>query len=202
TIAFGMGIDKPDVRFVAHMDLPKSLEAYYQETGRAGRDGLPSDAWMVYGMQDVVRLNQLIDSSGAADRQKHVERQKLDALLGFCETVRCRRQVLLEYFGDSCEPCGNCDTCLEPPETFDGTEAAQKALSCVYRTGERFGAGHVIDVLRGAETERIRRFRHDELTTYGIGKDLSVAEWRSVFRQLVSMRLREGGTEGHGGPPR
>lgn len=200
TIAFGMGIDKPDVRFVAHLDLPKSIEAYYQETGRAGRDGLPADAWMVYGLQDLVKLRQMAETSDAPEQQKRVERQKLDALLGYCESTRCRRQVLLEYFGDHlAEPCGNCDICLEPPETFDGTVAAQKALSCVYRTGQRFGAGHVIDVLLGGETERIRRLGHDRLSTYDIGGELSRDEWRSVFRQLVAMGLLIVDVAGHGG---
>ncbi len=200
TIAFGMGIDKPDVRFVAHLDLPKSLEAYYQETGRAGRDGLPSDAWMVYGMQDAVRLRHFIESSEAPDAQKRIERRKLDSLLGYCETTRCRRQVLLEYFDEILEaPCGNCDTCLEPAEGFDGTEAARKALSCVWRTGQRFGAVHVIDVLLGGETERIRRFGHDGLSTYGIGKEFSRREWRSILRQLVAMGLLVVDADGHGG---
>ena len=200
TIAFGMGIDKPDVRFVAHLDLPKSMEAYYQETGRAGRDGLPADAWMVYGLQDVVKLRQMAETSDAPEQQKRVERQKLDALLGYCETTRCRRQVLLEYFGDRLDaPCGNCDICLEPPESFDGTVAAQKALSCVYRTGQRFGAGHVIDVLLGGETERIRRLGHDRLSTYDIGGELSRDEWRSVFRQLVAMGMLVVDVAGHGG---
>jgi ATP-dependent DNA helicase RecQ len=199
TIAFGMGIDKPDVRFVAHLDLPKSLEAYYQETGRAGRDGLPADAWMVYGLQDVARLRQMVESSEAADAQKRLEHRKLDALLGYCETARCRRQVILEYFGDSCEPCGNCDTCLEPVESFDGTVAAQKALSCVYRTGQRFGAAHLIDVLRGAETERIRTFGHDRLPTFGVGGEFAKDEWRSIFRQLVAAGLLRVDVEGHGG---
>ena len=199
TIAFGMGIDKPDVRFVAHLGLPKSLEAYYQETGRAGRDGLPADAWMAYGTEDVAKLTHFIDSSTASEQQKHVERQKLSALLGYCETTRCRRQVLLEYFGDSGERCGNCDTCLDPPETFDGTEAAQKLLSCVYRTGQRFGAGHVIDVLMGADTERIGRLGHDRLSTYGIGKGLGKEQWRSVVRQLVALGLLAVDVEGHGG---
>ena len=198
TIAFGMGIDKPDVRFVAHLDLPKSLEAYYQETGRAGRDGLASDAWMVYGLADVVRVRQLIEGSAAPDTQKRLERQKLDALLGFCETVQCRRQVLLAYFGDSCEPCGNCDTCLEPPEVFDGTEVAQKLLSCVYRTGQRFGAGHVIDILRGRDSERIRQLGHDRLSTWGIGKELSANQWRSVVRQLLASGLLVVDPDGHG----
>ena len=163
TIAFGMGIDKPDVRFVVHLDLPKSMEAYYQETGRAGRDGLPSEAWMIYGLQDVAKLRQMAETSEASEAQKRIESRKLDALLGFCETARCRRQVLLEYFGESdTAPCGNCDTCLEPVSSYDGTEIAQKALSCVYRTGQMFGAAHIIDVLLGGDTERIRKFRHDE----------------------------------------
>ncbi len=200
TIAFGMGIDKPDVRFVAHLDLPKSLEAYYQETGRAGRDGLPADAWMAYGIQDVAKLQQLIANSDGPDVQKRVERQKLDALLGYCETTRCRRQVLLAYFGEELrEPCGNCDTCLAPVESFDGTEAAQKALSCVYRTGQMFGAAHVIDVLLGGETERVRKFHHDRLSTYGIGGELSREAWRSVIRQLVALGLLVVDVEGHGG---
>ncbi len=200
TIAFGMGIDKPDVRFVAHLDLPKSLEAYYQETGRAGRDGLPSEAWMVYGLQDVAKLRQMAEGSEASEAQKRIESRKLDALLGFAETTRCRRQVLLEYFGESDIPaCGNCDTCLEPVSSYDGTEAAQKALSCVYRTGQMFGAAHIIDVLLGGDTERIRKFRHDELSTYGIGKDISRDEWRSVIRQLVSLGLLVVDMEGYGG---
>ena len=200
TIAFGMGIDKPDVRFVVHLDVPKSLEAYYQETGRAGRDGLPAEALMLYGMADVTKLQQLAAGGGAPEAQKIVERRKLDALLGYCEATRCRRQVLLANFSEAlAEPCGNCDTCLEPPESFDGTEVAQKALSCVYRTGQRFGAVHVIDVLLGGETERVRKFRHDCLSTYGIGTDLSRTEWRSVFRQLVAMGLLEVDLDGHGG---
>jgi len=200
TIAFGMGIDKPDVRFVAHLDLPKSLEAYYQETGRAGRDGLPSDAWMTYGTQDLVRQMQFIDGSDAPERQKQVERQKLNALLGYCETAKCRRQVLLGYFGEAlAEPCGNCDTCLDPVETFDGTKAAQKALSCVYRTGQRFGTAHVIDVLRGGTTEKITRFGHDRLSTWGIGQEFTRQEWQSIFRQLVAAGLLIVDTEGHGG---
>ena len=200
TIAFGMGIDKPDVRFVAHLDLPKSLEAYYQETGRAGRDGLAADAWMTYGLEDLVKLRQMTEGSNAPDAQKRVERQKLDALLGYCETTRCRRQVLLDYFGETLgEPCGNCDTCLEPVESFEGTEAAQKALSCVYRTGQIFGAAHVIDVLLGGDTERVRKFRHDRLSTYGIGGDFSRESWRSIFRQLVALGLLSVDFEGHGG---
>ena len=200
TIAFGMGIDKPDVRFVAHLDLPKSVEAYYQETGRAGRDGLPSDAWMAYGLEDVVKQRRWIEDSDAAERQKQVERQKLSALLGYCETTRCRRQVLIEYFGEAHPAaCGNCDTCLEPVDSFDGSREAQMALSCVYRTGQMFGAGHVIDVLLGGETERIHKFRHDRLSTYGIGKERPRAEWHSVFRQLVAMGLLVVDIQGHGG---
>ena len=186
TIAFGMGIDKPDVRFVAHVDLPKSVEAYYQETGRAGRDGEPAEAWMVYGLQDVVRMRQMVDMSEADDQHKRIERGKLDALLGWCEVTTCRRRALLRHFGDDLpEDCGNCDVCLTPPETQDGTTAAQKLLSAIYRTGQRFGAGHVIDVLRGRDTEKIRQWRHEQLSTYGIGADLSATEWRSFVRQLM-----------------
>ena len=186
TIAFGMGIDKPDVRFVAHSDLPKSVEAYYQETGRAGRDGEPADAWMIYGLQDVVRLRRMLDQSEAGEEHKRIERMKLDALLGWCEVTTCRRRALLEYFGDRlAEDCGNCDTCLTPPQTWDGTTEAQKLLSCVYRTGQRFGAGHVIDVLRGKDTDKARRNRHERLSTYGIGEDRSEVQWRSILRQLM-----------------
>ena len=185
TIAFGMGINKPDVRFVAHLDLPKNIEAYYQETGRAGRDGLPATAWMAYGLQDVVTLGQMIDGGEAPPAQKRVERQKLDRFLSYCEAACCRRQVLLSYFGDGCEPCGNCDTCLAPPQTFDATVAAQKALSCVYRTGERFGAGHVIDVLLGRTNERVAKLGHETLSTFGIGGEHGEGEWRSIIRQLV-----------------
>ena len=189
TIAFGMGIDKPDVRFVAHLDLPKSIEGYYQETGRAGRDGLPADAWMAYGLADVVQQRRMIVESQADERHKRVASAKLDALLGLCETGACRRQRLLAYFGEDSGPCGNCDTCLEPPQTWDGTEAVRKALSCVYRTGQRFGAGHVIDVLMGREDERVRQWGHDKLSTYGIGADIPEKEWRGIFRQMVALGL-------------
>jgi ATP-dependent DNA helicase RecQ len=200
TIAFGMGIDKPDVRFVAHLDLPKSIEAYYQETGRAGRDGLPADAWMTYGLQDVILLRKMAESSEADAMHKRREQQQLDAMLGYCEVVECRRRILLQHFGeDLTDPCGNCDTCLEPVDTFDGTEAAQKALSCVARTGQRFGAQHVIDVLRGSENERVLRLRHDRLSTYGIGLELDAWGWRSVMRQLVARGLLTLDPEGYGG---
>ena len=200
TIAFGMGIDKPDVRFVAHMDLPKSMEGYYQETGRAGRDGLPANAWLTYGMADVVMLRQMVDNGEAGEERKRVERQKLDALLGFCESTRCRRQTLLQYFGETMpKPCGNCDNCLEPPATWDGTTAAQKALSCVYRTGQRFGVVHLIDVLMGKTTERVQQFGHDQLSTFGIGSDLTEVAWRGVFRQLTASGLLAVDVEGFGG---
>ncbi|SFE88395.1 ATP-dependent DNA helicase RecQ [Marinobacter sp. DSM 26671] len=199
TIAFGMGIDKPDVRFVAHLDLPKSLEAYYQETGRAGRDGKPSTAWMVYGLQDVIKLRQMLESSQGNDHFKRVERQKLDAMLGLCEVTSCRRQVLLRYFGDELEqPCGNCDTCLNPPDTWDGTVAVQKALSCVFRTGQRFGVTYLIDVLRGSENERILQSGHHQVSTYGIGNELSANEWKSVYRQLVANGYLRADPEGYG----
>jgi ATP-dependent DNA helicase RecQ len=186
TIAFGMGIDKPDVRFVAHLDLPKSMEAYYQETGRAGRDGNPADAWMVYGLQDVVRLRQMLDSSEANENHKRLERQKLDALLGWCEITECRRRALLAYFGDeSPAHCGNCDICVIPPVTWDATKAAQQLLSCIYRTGQRFGAGHVIDVLLGKTTDKVRQHGHAEVSTFGLGSDTSAEQWRSILRQLV-----------------
>ena len=199
TIAFGMGIDKPDVRFVAHLDLPKSLEAYYQETGRAGRDGLPATAWMAYGLQDVITLRQMVDGSEAEEARKRLEIRKLDAMLGYCELTTCRRQALLAYFGETlAEPCGNCDNCLEPPESWDATEAAQQALSCVYRTGQRFGVAYVVDVLRGKDDERIRRFRHDRLSTFGIGADLDAGQWRSVVRQLVARGLLSVDVEKYG----
>ena len=199
TIAFGMGIDKPDVRFVAHLDLPKSLEAYYQETGRGGRDGLPATAWMAYGLQDVITLRQMVDGSEADEARKRLEIRKLDAMLGYCELTTCRRQTLLAYFGETLEePCGNCDNCLEPPESWDATEAAQQALSCVYRTGQRFGVGYVVDVLRGKDDDRIRRFRHDRLSTFGIGADLDAQQWRSVVRQLVARGLLSVDVEKYG----
>ncbi len=199
TIAFGMGIDKPDVRFVAHLDLPKSIEAYYQETGRAGRDGLPADAFMTYGLADVVLLRQLLDQSEADAQHKLVERRKLDALLGLCETTRCRRQVMLAYFGEELpERCGNCDTCLDPVEDWDGTRVAQKALSTVHLTGQRFGAGYLIDVLTGKLTDRVKQFGHDQLRAFNGGRELSPEHWSSVFRQLVAMGLLAVDIEGYG----
>ncbi len=200
TIAFGMGIDKPDVRFVAHVDLPKSLEAYYQETGRAGRDGLPATAWMVHGAGDVPQLRRFIDDSEAELAQKRIEHGKLDALIGFTEAPGCRRQVLLAHFGETLEqPCGNCDRCLEPQERTDVTIPAQKALSAVYRTGQRFGAAHVVDVLLGADTARLRALGHHELSVYGIGKELDRGQWRTLLRQLTAAGLLELVPDGHGG---
>jgi len=190
TIAFGMGIDKPNVRFVAHLDLPKSVEAYYQETGRAGRDGLPADAWMVYGLQDVVMLKRMLAGSDADETHKRLELHKLDAMLALCEQVHCRRQTLLGYFGDVLEqPCGNCDTCLEPVQTWDGTIAAQQALSCIYRTGSRYGVAYLIDVLQGKQNERIVSANHHQISTFGIGKAVDEQQWHSVFRQLVARGL-------------
>jgi ATP-dependent DNA helicase RecQ len=200
TIAFGMGIDKPDVRFVAHLDLPKSLEGYYQETGRAGRDGDPADAWLAYGLGDMVTLKQMIASSDAGEERQRLERGKLDTLLAYCESTRCRRQVLLANFGEVYpQDCGNCDNCLEPPQTWDATVAAQKALSCVYRTGQRFGVTHLVDVLRGVDNDRMGQFGHDQLPTFGVGADLDAKQWKGVFRQLVAMGLLEVDSEAFGG---
>jgi ATP-dependent DNA helicase RecQ len=202
TIAFGMGIDKPDVRFVAHLDMPKSVEGYYQETGRAGRDGLPAQAWMAYGLQDVVQQRRMIDESTGDDAYKRRSASMLDAMLGLCETVSCRRTRLLNYFGQVSPACGNCDTCLEPPQAWDGTIAAQKALSAVYRLmkerGQRFGTGHLIDLLRGKKTDKIGQNRHDELSVFGIGADISDDEWRSVLRQLIAQGLLSVDHESYG----
>ena len=188
TIAFGMGIDKPDVRFVAHLDLPKSIEGYYQETGRAGRDGAPADAWMTYGLGDVVQQRRMIDQSEGSEEYRRVSVTKLEALLGLCETAGCRRVRLLDYFGETGAPCGNCDNCLEPPQTWDATDAARKALSCIYRTGQRFGAVHLIDVLaRARHRSHLRNGAHDKLNVFGIGADHDEPAWRNVFRQLVAL---------------
>ena len=193
TIAFGMGIDKPDVRFVAHLDMPKSIEAYYQETGRAGRDGLPADAWMIYGLADVVQQRRLIDQSPSGEEHKRVSGAKLDALLGLCEALDCRRVRLLDYFGETSHACGNCDNCLTPPEEWDATEAARKLMSCIYRceqhSGFGFGAVQIVDVLTGQRTAKVEQFGHERVSTFGIGKDLSAMQWRAVVRQLVALRL-------------
>ncbi len=199
TIAFGMGIDKPDVRFVAHLDLPKSIEAYYQETGRAGRDGDAAQAWMVYGLQDVVRLRQWVDDSTADEQHKRLERHKLDALLGWCEMAGCRRQALLAYFGETLPaPCGNCDNCLQAPPSWDATEAARQLLSCVYRTGQRFGAAHVVDVLLGKATDKVAQHGHDRLSTFGLGRALPADRWRSVIRQCAVRGLLRADVERYG----
>ena len=199
TIAFGMGIDKPDVRFVAHLDLPKSIEAYYQETGRAGRDGLPATAWMAYGLEDVVKLRMMMESSTAAESHKALERHKLEAMFGFCEISSCRRHAMLNYFAEvSPAHCGNCDTCLQPVDTWDATNAAQKALSCVYRTRQLFGVVHLIDVLLGKDNVKIRKFDHQHLSVYGIGKDVGKDAWSSVFRQLIAKGYLSVDPAGHG----
>ncbi|MFA7475556.1 MAG: DNA helicase RecQ [Castellaniella sp.] len=202
TIAFGMGVNKPDVRFVAHIDLPKSVEGYYQETGRAGRDGLPADAWLAYGLQDVVQQRRMIDDSDGNALHQRRQMRQLDAMLALCETVTCRRQDLLAYFGQTIEPCGNCDTCLEPPAAWDGTVAVQKLLSTVYRLmrerGQRFGGGHLIDILRGQMTDRVKQQGHDTLSVFGVGENLSVDAWRGILRQALALGLLTVDLEGYG----
>ncbi|MCF6783306.1 DNA helicase RecQ [Stutzerimonas stutzeri] len=200
TIAFGMGIDKPNVRFVAHLDLPKSLEAYYQETGRAGRDGLPADAWMAYGLQDVIFLKQMLNNSEGDERHKRVEQHKLDAMLALCEETRCRRQALLAYFDEVlAEPCGHCDNCVDEVQTWDATEPARQALSAIYRSGQRYGVGHLVDVLLGRDNEKVRSLGHQHLSVFGVGKGLAEGEWRSLFRQLVARGLADVDLDGFGG---
>ncbi|GAB3469583.1 DNA helicase RecQ [Azotobacter salinestris] len=200
TIAFGMGIDKPNVRFVAHLDLPKSLEAYYQETGRAGRDGLPADAWMAYGLQDVIFLKQMLNNSEGDERHKRIEQHKLDAMLALCEETRCRRQALLAYFDEElAEPCGHCDNCVDGVQTWDATEAARQALSAIYRSGQRYGVGHLVDILLGRDNDKVRGLGHQHLSVFGVGKAHSEGEWRTLFRQLVARGLADVDLDGYGG---
>jgi ATP-dependent DNA helicase RecQ len=199
TIAFGMGIDKPDVRFVAHLSLPKNIEAYYQETGRAGRDGMPAHALLLFGLSDLVMQSKFIDAAQTDDQQKRIEHQKLNALVGLCEAACCRRKVILEYFSDTCSSCGNCDNCDSPPETFDGTILAQKAMSCVYRTGQRFGISYLVEVLLGKADDRMKKFGHDKVSTFGIGLEYDKAQWQDVYRQLVTLNYLIVDINAHGG---